>query len=312
MKLVLFIFICIFISFIISCSTETTTSGSINWWCTKTPHYETCNHYIVSQKRRLSLAILSINQFRDITVQAAINEAQVTLKRAQGIESTYPNVPGKSLWGSCVDYFDGIVFTLNMVLDHTLEQTPLDAQTWLSAGLSYINMCEKGFELINMSNTILSTISTNLTELILNSLAISVVIRSSDTPDFVDLNYSNKHMLSNLAVENPDVVVALDGSGNFTSIQEAVDSAGSRRRRKKYVIYVKAGVYQEYVEIQHKVRDIKMFGDGINKTIITGNRHAGGDTLATPKAGDLKESATFSKFDYVLFCNTHNTKNVLY
>ncbi|GJS62979.1 putative pectinesterase [Tanacetum coccineum] len=184
-----------------------------------------------------------------------------------------------------------------MVLDQTLEPTPLDAQTWLSAGLSYINMCEKGFELINMSNTILSTISTNLTELILNSLAISVVIRGSDTPKFVGLNNSNKHkQLSNLAVENPDVVVALDGSGNFTSIQEAVDSAGSRRRGKKYVIYVKAGIYQEYVEIQHKVRNIKMFGDGINKTIITGNRHAGGDTLATPKAGDLKESATFKVY----------------
>nr|GEV81204.1 retrovirus-related Pol polyprotein from transposon TNT 1-94 [Tanacetum cinerariifolium] len=76
----------------------------------------------------------------------------------------------------------------------------------------------------------------------------------SDTPKFVDLNNSNKHkQRSNLEVENPDVVVALDGSGNFTSIQEAVDSAGSRRRGKKYVIYVKAGIYQEYVEIQHKV-----------------------------------------------------------
>ena len=264
MKLLLFIFICIFNSFIISCSSETTTSGSINWWCTKTPHYETCNHYIVSQKR-VSLAILSMNQFLDVTVQAAINEAQVTLKRAQGIESTYPNVPGKSLWGSCVDYFDGIVFTLNMVLDHTPESTPLDAQTWLSAGLSYINMCEKGFELINMANTILPTISTNLTELLLNSLAISVVIRGSDTHEFVDLNNSNKHKLTKLAVGNPDVVVALDGSGNFTSIQEAVDSAGSRRRGKKYVIYVKGGVYQEYVEIQHKVRNIKMFGDRWNK-----------------------------------------------
>nr|GEW44216.1 retrotransposon protein, putative, Ty1-copia subclass [Tanacetum cinerariifolium] len=120
----------------------------------------------------------------------AIDEAQVTLKRAQGIESTYPNVPGKSLWGSCVDYFDGIVFTLNMVLDHTLEPTPLDVQTWLSAGLSYIN------------------------------------IGTSDTPKFVDLNNSNKNL------EVPDVVVALDGSGNFSSIQEAVDSAGSRRRGK--------------------------------------------------------------------------------
>nr|XP_043633684.1 pectinesterase-like [Erigeron canadensis] len=296
MKFVLFI--CFLITFIVCCSSETTTNSTINGWCTRTPHYQTCDHYVA--QRNTSNATLTLDQFLDTTVQAAIEEAQVVLKLAQEIESKYPNVPGKSLWGSCVDYFDGIVFTLNTVLDKTLGQpTLLDAQTWLSAGLAYINLCEKGFELIHKTESMLPLLSTNLTQLILNSLAISVANDTHhDTPSFVHWNCSEE-LINRLPMkeEKPNAVVAQDGSGDFKTIQDAVDAAGyGGRRSKRYVIYVKAGVYEEHVDIPNAVKYIKMFGDGINKTIITGDRHAGGDTLLTAKAGDLKDSATFTVY----------------
>ena len=70
-------------------------------------------------------------------------------------------------------------------------------------------MCEKGFKLFNMTNTFLPTMSTNLTELLFNFVAISVVIRSSDnTPRLVEANYSKEYKLSDLAEDSPDVVVA--------------------------------------------------------------------------------------------------------
>ncbi|GJU12539.1 putative pectinesterase [Tanacetum coccineum] len=226
-----------------------------------------------------------------MTVQVAINEARVVLKRVQEIESTYPNVPGKSSWGSCVDYFNGIVYTLNMVLDQTLKPTPLETQTWISGGLTYINVCEKGFEMINIANTIVPVISNKLKELMLNSLAISLAIRGADTDTntnthgIMDWNFSDEYNLSNLALERPDVVVAKDGSGNYETIQEAVNSAG-KGKGKRYVIYVKAGVYEENVKIVHQMEYIKMYGDGIHKTIVTGDRTFG-------RYGDLKETATF-------------------
>ncbi|XP_071736171.1 pectinesterase-like [Rutidosis leptorrhynchoides] len=230
-----------------------------------------------------------------MTVQTAIYEAQIVLKRAQDIDSKYPNVPGKSLWASCVDYFDGIVFTLSMVLDHTHQPSPLDVQTWLSAGLANINLCEKGFELINITNTLLPKISTNLTALILNSLAISIVIKGGHDSDThtQKFNFNDEFNVSNLAEERPDIVVAKDGSGDYKTIQEAVDNRGKGTRRRRFVIYVKAGVYKENIVIPKNAWYMTMFGDGMNKTIITSDRHAGGDMLNTPKAGDLKESATF-------------------
>ncbi|KAF5800432.1 putative pectinesterase [Helianthus annuus] len=231
-----------------------------------------------------------------MAIQSAIDEARAAYNKTHVIESTYPNVPGKSLWGSCVYYFDRTASTLNMALnpDHDLQSTPLDVQTWLSAGLTYITVCHKGFELINMTNTMLPVITTSLTELIVNSLAISVTIPSSNTNGLVNVNFSDEYKLADLANEKPDVVVAQHSSGDFTSIQKAVDYAMTHRMpRKRFVIYVKAGIYNEYVEIAETVKYITMYGDGINKTIITGNRHCGGDMLKSSKAGDLQGSATF-------------------
>lgn len=37
------------------------------------------------------------------------------------------------------------------------------------------------------------------------------------------------------------------------------------------MIYVVAGVYEEYVSIPKNKMNLMMVGDGINKTIITGN-----------------------------------------
>ncbi|KAL2542649.1 putative pectinesterase/pectinesterase inhibitor 44 [Abeliophyllum distichum] len=68
-----------------------------------------------------------------------------------------------------------------------------------------------------------------------------------------------------------DVVVTADGTGNFTSIMDAI-SAAPEYSKRRYVIYVKCGVYKEYVEISKKKLNIMMIGDGMDVTIISGNR----------------------------------------
>ncbi|KAL0426737.1 UNVERIFIED_CONTAM: Pectinesterase/pectinesterase inhibitor PPE8B [Sesamum latifolium] len=69
-----------------------------------------------------------------------------------------------------------------------------------------------------------------------------------------------------------DVVVAADGTGNFTSINDAVHAA-PEYSTKRFVIYIKRGVYKEYVEISKKKWNIMMIGDGVNVTVISGNRN---------------------------------------
>uniref|UniRef100_A0A0D9X8H2 Pectinesterase n=1 Tax=Leersia perrieri TaxID=77586 RepID=A0A0D9X8H2_9ORYZ len=70
----------------------------------------------------------------------------------------------------------------------------------------------------------------------------------------------------------PNVVVAKDGSGKFKTINDALN-AMPKKYTGRYVIYVKEGVYEEYVTITKKMPNVTMYGDGAKKTIITGNRN---------------------------------------
>uniref|UniRef100_A0A0E0LVG1 Pectinesterase n=1 Tax=Oryza punctata TaxID=4537 RepID=A0A0E0LVG1_ORYPU len=70
----------------------------------------------------------------------------------------------------------------------------------------------------------------------------------------------------------PNVVVAKDGSGKFKTINDAL-AAMPKKYTGRYVIYVKEGVYEEYVTITKKMANVTMYGDGAKKTIITGNRN---------------------------------------
>ena len=69
--------------------------------------------------------------------------------------------------------------------------------------------------------------------------------------------------------ENPapaprTITVALDGSGDFSSIQEAVDSAG-----KGDTVLIKAGAYAQDLTI-HSKEKIKIVGAGVDKAVLLG------------------------------------------
>ncbi|XP_004247401.2 probable pectinesterase/pectinesterase inhibitor 7 [Solanum lycopersicum] len=69
------------------------------------------------------------------------------------------------------------------------------------------------------------------------------------------------------------VVVSQDGSGNFSTINDAVAAAPNNTKAESgyFLIYITQGVYEEYVSIAKNKKYLMMIGDGINQTIITGN-----------------------------------------
>ncbi|KAH9619518.1 hypothetical protein KSS87_013360 [Heliosperma pusillum] len=64
------------------------------------------------------------------------------------------------------------------------------------------------------------------------------------------------------------IVVAIDGSGNFTSVQEAINFAPNNSEYRTF-IYVRQGIYEENVDIPSYKTNIVMLGDGRDNTIIT-------------------------------------------
>ncbi|KAH0970855.1 hypothetical protein GBA52_023011 [Prunus armeniaca] len=68
-----------------------------------------------------------------------------------------------------------------------------------------------------------------------------------------------------------DIVVAADGNGDYETIGEALKMAPNMSRTR-FVIKIKAGVYNETVEISREKANIMLVGDGMNTTIITGSK----------------------------------------
>lgn len=67
------------------------------------------------------------------------------------------------------------------------------------------------------------------------------------------------------------LTVAADGSGNFTTVSDAVNFAPNNSMDRT-IIYIQQGVYQENVEIPSWKTNIVFIGDGSDVTLITGSR----------------------------------------
>ncbi|KAL3535464.1 hypothetical protein ACH5RR_003925 [Cinchona calisaya] len=162
-----------------------------------------------------------------------------------------------------------------------------DLRTWLSGALVNQDTCMEGFEGTN--NVIVKTlVSGNLNQI--TSLVTDILRTVHPIPDSKSngggrtggrklvgrqefpswLKSKDRKLLQSNGVA-VDVVVAQDGTGNFTSISNAI-AAAPERSTKKFVIYVKKGVYREYVDISKKKWNIMLIGDGMDATIISGNR----------------------------------------
>ena len=69
------------------------------------------------------------------------------------------------------------------------------------------------------------------------------------------------------------IVVAADGSGEFTSVQEAVNSIRAYMSDTTYM-FIKNGTYREKVIIPSWVTNLFMNGESVENTVITWNDHA--------------------------------------
>lgn len=101
------------------------------------------------------------------------------------------------------------------------------------------------------------------------------------------------------AAHKADFTVAQDGSGSHRTIREAVDALaamGHNRGGRRAVIHVKAGVYPEKVVIGSKMHNVMFVGDGIDRTIITGNRNVvqGSTTMNSATFGKTQKLAQIS------------------
>lgn len=76
------------------------------------------------------------------------------------------------------------------------------------------------------------------------------------------------------------IIVAADGTGEFASVQEAVNSVRAYMSDTTYM-HIKAGVYREKILIPSWVTNLFMKGEGAGKTVITWDDYAGLHNMGT-------------------------------
>lgn len=92
-------------------------------------------------------------------------------------------------------------------------------------------------------------------------------------------------LVSTAVFAQKKIVVAADGSGQYTAVQAALNAV-PEGNDQPITIYVKKGTYREVVIVDATKNFIRLVGEDKNKTILTFNNHAGtrlpnGDTLNT-------------------------------
>ncbi|KAJ6317238.1 hypothetical protein OIU76_012893 [Salix suchowensis] len=110
------------------------------------------------------------------------------------------------------------------------------------------------------------------------------------------LHPEGRELLQMSDLKKADAIVAQDGSGNYTRITDALKDV-PEKSKKRYVIYVKKGVYFENVRIEKNQWNVTVVGDGMNATIVSGSLNFvdGTPTFSTAtfgKSSSLSRSGT--------------------
>src|SRR5687768_15740322 len=85
--------------------------------------------------------------------------------------------------------------------------------------------------------------------------------------------------------QSKKIIVAQDGTGQFTTVQAAFNAIPSGNK-KPVIVFVKAGIYKEKLVLDSTKPFVKLVGEDKFKTILTWNDHTGklspaGDTIST-------------------------------
>ena len=107
-----------------------------------------------------------------------------------------------------------------------------------------------------------------------------------------------------------DATVAKDGSGNFTTVQAAVDAAPTGRTTP-YTIFIKNGTYKEYITVASNKPFLQFIGESVANVILTYDAFSGkaipgggGTTYGTSTSASVTINATDFTAVNITFENT--------
>ncbi len=96
----------------------------------------------------------------------------------------------------------------------------------------------------------------------------------------------------NAFAAKPDFIVAKDGTGNFTTVQEAINAV-PESNSKRTVIFIKNGTYKEKLTLPATKINVSFVGEDINKVILTYDDYASKQNEKGANIGTTGSSSFF-------------------
>ncbi|KAG0496677.1 hypothetical protein HPP92_001250 [Vanilla planifolia] len=193
---------------------------------------------------------------------------------------------------NCLEDLDLSYRRLSRSIDLSSGGRVTDSRVFASAALHYQYDCWSALKYVNSTHQVSDTMSflISLSTLSSNALAMIAALQRFG-PDLTlwappqterdgywgevsstvgTRNNYDVHIIRHLDIKAPDLTVCATGECDYRTVQEAV-TAATDYGTKRFVIYIKAGVYRETVTVPFQKTNIAFLGDGMGKTIITGD-----------------------------------------
>ena len=280
-----------------------TTSKSIAAMCAVTDYQSACEKSLSDALGGNHTAV-SIKELVKAAVHVTLNESKSAAEKISVVDGGPVDSRQKLALSDCkqllqeaVDELEGIFSGVDLQVDQNLTQKSDDVKTWLSAVISYQQTCLDGIDHPELKAQ-LQKIIADAAELTSNALAIVTEVAATlanlealQIPESLTklpgrrlltggINYpewfsaADRRLLASVngGRVKPNAVVAKDGSGDYKRINDALNNI-PKNYAGRYVIYVKAGIYEESVMVTKDMVNIFMYGDGARRSIVSGSKN---------------------------------------
>ncbi|KAL0719900.1 hypothetical protein Bca4012_069224 [Brassica carinata] len=262
--------------------------------CAPTDYKKTCEDTLIKNGHNTTDPLELVKTAFSVTMKQITDAA----KRSQTMMDLQKDPRTKMALDQCKELMDYALGELSNSFEelgklefHKLDEALINLRIWLSAAISHEETCLEGFQGTQGSagETMKRALKTAI-ELTHNGLAIisemssfvgqmgvpelnSRRLLSQEVPSWVDQR--GRRLLQaaeGYSDAKADIVVAQDGSGQYTTINDAMKHV-PKKKNTTFVIHIKAGIYKEYVQVNRSMTHLVFIGDGPDKTIISGSKN---------------------------------------
>ncbi|XVF38879.1 hypothetical protein REPUB_Repub20aG0140500 [Reevesia pubescens] len=299
------LFLSLTLFFTLSSSNSPVSSSQIHLACQSTRFSQPCETSLSQSSPHPNPTSLHL-------IQSAISVSSQNLKTGQSmvksiLDSSKGNLNRTNAANTCQEILSYSDYRIKSTIDALTRGKLKDARAWMSAALFYQYDCWSALKYVNDTKLVDQAMAflDSLTQHSSNVLSMMSAYDNygdniatwprlkTERDEFYEKGSGGGTKLgftggfpSNLKV---DVTVCKDGSGGcYKTVQEAVNAAPDNAdTRRRFVIHIKEGVYEETVRVPFEKKNVVFLGDGIRKTIITGALNVGQLGISTSNSATV-------------------------